>query len=244
MRFSKRTAAVAAGVAVLMSIGASGAMAAGNNNDGPGNSGDHKVTICHHTGSTNHRYVTITVDKHAVPAHLAHGDTLGPCSPPNPNQPPPDQNPPPDHGCSSMNSSDDETSDQSGLVNVASISADNLGSNVLCQSNLLNGLTVGVLGDAFGGYSTGAAGGDGCSSDNLAVNNTNDQFGLVNVGNISVDNLASNGLCQANIANNPTAAVLGTALGGDDAMAGNLLDGFLGLGTPNVGVLAHLSAIF
>jgi len=32
----------------------------------------HKVTICHN----GH---TIVVDLHAVPAHLAHGDTLGPC---------------------------------------------------------------------------------------------------------------------------------------------------------------------
>jgi hypothetical protein len=32
----------------------------------------HKVTICH-------KGHTISVDRHAVPAHLAHGDTLGPC---------------------------------------------------------------------------------------------------------------------------------------------------------------------
>jgi uncharacterized protein YraI len=33
---------------------------------------DHKVTICH-------KGHTITIDEHALPAHLAHGDTLGPC---------------------------------------------------------------------------------------------------------------------------------------------------------------------
>ena len=34
--------------------------------------GHHKVTICHN----GH---TITIDEDALPAHLAHGDTLGPC---------------------------------------------------------------------------------------------------------------------------------------------------------------------
>lgn len=39
-----------------------------------------KVTICHHTHSQKNPFVTITVSQHAVPAHLKHGDTIGPCA--------------------------------------------------------------------------------------------------------------------------------------------------------------------
>ena len=38
-----------------------------------------KVTICHHTGSGSNPFVTITVSVNALPAHLAHGDTIGAC---------------------------------------------------------------------------------------------------------------------------------------------------------------------
>jgi hypothetical protein len=39
-----------------------------------------KETICHHTGSPNHPFVTITISRNALQAHLKHGDTIGPCT--------------------------------------------------------------------------------------------------------------------------------------------------------------------
>jgi hypothetical protein len=44
--------------------------------------GQRRVVICHGTGSRRHPHHTITVAQPAVAAHLAHGDTLGPCAPP------------------------------------------------------------------------------------------------------------------------------------------------------------------
>jgi hypothetical protein len=40
----------------------------------------HKVMICHHTHSTKNPSVTIIVSQRALPAHMRHGDTVGPCA--------------------------------------------------------------------------------------------------------------------------------------------------------------------
>jgi hypothetical protein len=39
-----------------------------------------KMTICHHTHSQSHPWVTITISKAAWPAHQRHGDSPAPCS--------------------------------------------------------------------------------------------------------------------------------------------------------------------
>ena len=51
--------------------------------------GHNKVTICHHTHSTKHPFVTITVAQASLKAHLPpHGhDTVGPCPATSPTSP-------------------------------------------------------------------------------------------------------------------------------------------------------------
>ena len=39
-----------------------------------------RVIVCHRTGSRRNPFRTISVSRNALPAHLRHGDTTGPCS--------------------------------------------------------------------------------------------------------------------------------------------------------------------
>jgi hypothetical protein len=77
LRRGATLAAVSAAAAALAVTG----MAAVGSSAGPAASLQYekKVTICHKTGSKKHPFVTIRVSRRAVPAHLRHGDALGPC---------------------------------------------------------------------------------------------------------------------------------------------------------------------
>ena len=76
----RRGAALAAVSAAAAALAVTG-MAAVGSSAGPAASLQYekKVTICHRTHSKKHPFVTIRVSRQAVPAHLRHGDTLGPC---------------------------------------------------------------------------------------------------------------------------------------------------------------------
>jgi hypothetical protein len=72
------TVLLASAFAILAGFGALGSPASASSGEYEYQYGK-KITICHHTGSKKHPTETITVSENAVPAHLAHGDTLGPC---------------------------------------------------------------------------------------------------------------------------------------------------------------------
>lgn len=74
-RFGGIVAVAAAAGSVLAALAWGGPPASAQEYEYP-----KKVTICHHTGSQTNPMVTITVSRNALPAHFAHGDTLGPCS--------------------------------------------------------------------------------------------------------------------------------------------------------------------
>ena len=80
-----------AGLVAALVLPASVASAHAGDNGG----GHTPVTICHKPGTPAEH--TIVVDDDAVPAHLAHGDYLGPCvDTPPPTEPPPTTEPPVD----------------------------------------------------------------------------------------------------------------------------------------------------
>jgi ABC-type sugar transport system substrate-binding protein len=73
-RLGGLVAAVAAAGSLLAAVVWGGSPASAQEYEYP-----KKVTICHHTGSQTNPFVNIAVSRNALPAHLAHGDTLGLC---------------------------------------------------------------------------------------------------------------------------------------------------------------------
>src|SRR5439155_976016 len=69
------TALLLAGGFAAASIASGGGLASVSTT-GTTSTTSHKQTLCHHTHSKKHPFHTISVDSHAVPAHLKHGDTL------------------------------------------------------------------------------------------------------------------------------------------------------------------------
>ena len=228
MHRAKKIAITATAVVLLSATGMSSALAERPDHD------HDKITICHRTFSDKHPYVKIEISENAREAHENHPnppgrpdifdlepgeDCPGPTSPPPP--------PPPGGGddedgddCIASSSSGDSTQSQSGLINVGNINLglNNLLGNLLCQSNVGNGLGIAVIGDALGGFVGDDDSGDGtCLAEDISGDSEQEQEGLVNVGNLNLglNNLAGNALCQSNVLNGGAVSVLGTAVGGD-----------------------------
>ncbi|HEX6379869.1 MAG TPA: hypothetical protein VF180_01360, partial [Acidimicrobiia bacterium] len=137
-----------------------------------------------------------------------------------------------DENCSAESSSGNSTQSQSGLINVGNLNLglNNLLGNLLCQSNVGNGLGVAVLGSALGGDLLGDADDSdgGCIASSDSGDSEQEQEGAINVGNINVggNNLLGNALCQADLLNGLAVSVIGPAVG---AGGGLLSSGPLGL---------------
>jgi hypothetical protein len=74
------TAVTLVPLAVFGGVGfAKGNASASEYEYGPAGGQYGKITICHHTHSKKHPFVTITISANAWTAHKKHGDTQGPC---------------------------------------------------------------------------------------------------------------------------------------------------------------------
>jgi hypothetical protein len=229
MHRTKKITVTAMVATLLMSAGVSSASAERGNED--------NVYVCHEAPPGSERYVLIRVDENGRDGNdVDHGGHEGDINPapedadgdpycPEDASPPPPPPPPPveddDENCSAESSSGDSTQSQSGLINVGNLNLglNNLLGNLLCQSNVGNGLAVSVIGGALGGD---LVDGDGDSDDDcIASSDSGDseqeQEGLINVGNINLglNNLLGNALCQSDVLNGGAVSVIGGALGGD-----------------------------
>src|SRR3954452_9736136 len=63
-------------VGLLVPVAALGAGTSGQT----ASAAQYKITICHHTHSKKHPFVTIRISNKAWPAHQRHGDTMGACA--------------------------------------------------------------------------------------------------------------------------------------------------------------------
>jgi hypothetical protein len=68
-------AVVSAGLLVPLA-----AFGAGGGSGQTSSAAQYKITICHHTHSKKHPFVTIRISNKAWPAHQRHGDTMGACA--------------------------------------------------------------------------------------------------------------------------------------------------------------------
>ena len=232
---TKKLAITAMVAALLSATGMSSAMAVRPDDN-------EKIMICHATG--NGDYQLIEVDRDAWDEHeSAHSDHEldqvaeehdgeFSCPDDGPGGDDDDDDDDDDDAevadCTASSTSGDSTQSQDGLVNVGNINLglNNLLGNLLCQSNVGNGLGIAVIGDAVGGLLGDDDSGDGgCIASSEAGDSEQEQEGLINVGNINLglNNLAGNALCQSDVLNGGAISVLGHAVGGD--LVGDESDG-------------------
>jgi len=153
-----------------------------------------------------------------------------------------------DDDCIASSSSGDSTQSQSGLINVGNINLglNNLLGNALCQSDVLNGGAVSVIGGALGGDLVDGDDDGDCIASSVSGDSEQEQEGAINVGNINVggNNLLGNALCQSDVLNGLAVSVIGTAVGGGSGLLSSGPLGLLsGVGYLVPGIMADVTVV-